>query len=267
MAKRQERLKNLMKDRNATEQGLTLYQIFCEVYPDVVEEYRNGKRDEYGVETVEYVFRNKYNLYTRRMIKHLRRTDDGFRWLSPVPCKDERGKIKEYRYVNIKARNPDGSDNQFLTGVNAFWLKRAESRIKGIERIRNRLKMISQMTEEEFNKKRTLFLASLEYENGILDCCSDKNIDEMIGQLKVEGNLPKLSVGRKPNYKKITNVIKKELLNKHVMLRDGWLTNEGKPPGYEMIWQSVKDTIATYCNSKSYQTKKLTPKEATRHIT
>ena len=100
LMRRREKLKSLMKDRNTIEEGLTLYQVFCEVYPDIVEEYTPGKWDKYGgFETLDHVYRDKYHLYTRRLIKHLRKTDDAFRWLFPVPCKDNKGKIKEYRYV------------------------------------------------------------------------------------------------------------------------------------------------------------------------
>jgi hypothetical protein len=79
-----------MKHRTTLEQGLTLYKVFCEVYPDIVEEYHDGKRDEEGVATLDYIYRTKYNTCTRQLIKRLRKTDDDFRWLSPVPYKDEK---------------------------------------------------------------------------------------------------------------------------------------------------------------------------------
>ena len=76
---RKQKLRDLMINRETTEQGLNLFQVFCEVYPDIIEEYTPGKRDEYGIETVEYVYRIKYHLYTRRLIKSLVRSDDAFR--------------------------------------------------------------------------------------------------------------------------------------------------------------------------------------------
>jgi hypothetical protein len=42
---RKQRLKDLMKERTTVEQGLTLRQIFCEVYSDVVEECHVKKWD------------------------------------------------------------------------------------------------------------------------------------------------------------------------------------------------------------------------------
>ncbi len=149
MTKRQERLKSLMRDRNTIEQGLTLYQVFCEVYPDIVEEYRYGKRDEYGVETIEYVFREKYNLYTSRLIKHLRKADDAFRWLFAVPHKDERRKIKEYVYVNIKPGEPGSYGFQLLEEVNALWTKHAKETIKGMERTHRRLEQLAHVSLQE----------------------------------------------------------------------------------------------------------------------
>jgi hypothetical protein len=149
MTRRQEKLKNLMKDRNTTERGLTLYQVFCEVYPDIVEEYTPGKRDEYGVETVEYVYQERYQSYTRRLIKHLRKTDDAFRWLSPVPCKDQRGKIKEYKYVNIKPGKVGSYGYNLLTEANDFWNKHKEGTLRGLERTRRRIRQILYISEQE----------------------------------------------------------------------------------------------------------------------
>jgi hypothetical protein len=150
MTRRQEKLKSLMKDRNTTDEGLTLYQVFCEVYPDIVEEYTPGKWDEYGgFETLDYTFRNKYNLYTRNLIKHLRKTDDAFRHLLPVPCKDQRGKIKEYRYVNIEPGEFESYGYNLLTEVTDFWQKHAKSTLRGLERSRRRILQIAYTSEHE----------------------------------------------------------------------------------------------------------------------
>ena len=78
--KRIQWLRDLMKHRTTIEQGLTSRQIFTEVYSDIVEEYHNGKRNEEGVATLDYIYRVKYNTCTSQVIKRLRRTDDDFRW-------------------------------------------------------------------------------------------------------------------------------------------------------------------------------------------
>jgi hypothetical protein len=66
-------------------------------------------------------------LYLRRMIKHVRKTDDSFRWLSILPVKrneiDKYGrKVRpylEYKYININAtKSPE-----LLEQVNAIWAK------------------------------------------------------------------------------------------------------------------------------------------------
>jgi hypothetical protein len=59
---------------------------------------------------------------------------DEFRWLSLVPCKDERGKIKEYRYVNIRVGEYGSYGYNLLTEVNAFWHKHAQGSLRGLEK-------------------------------------------------------------------------------------------------------------------------------------
>lgn len=252
MTNRQARLKNLMRDRNTVDQGLTLYQVFCEVYPDIVEEYTPGKRDEYGVETVEYVFRNKYyDSYTRRLIKQLRKTDDDFRWLSLVPCKNEKGKIKEYRYVNIKTKNSYGEE--LLTEVNAFWSKHSKGTQKGFEDAMKRIEFLSQIPAEEIKRSIKHLSVETEYENRIFGIIgkgihyrnysyppSNKNIDNIIDELKSENIDPSLYNGAEPNYKAIRRIVKSELLNPHVI---GTMTSV---PSVSEIRKTIKEIIITY---------------------
>jgi hypothetical protein len=68
------------------------------------------------------------------------------------PCKDERGKIKQYKYVNIKARESDGSDSKLLEEVNAFWHKHSVAAIEGLERNQKRKHMLTEMTEEQLKR-------------------------------------------------------------------------------------------------------------------
>ena len=217
---------------------------FKEVYPDIVEKQRITDPDPSC--NLLWHYHPRYFKYMRNLVKHVRKTDDDFRWLSPIPCRDERGKIKEYRYVNIKARNPDGSDSKLLEEVNEFWSKRIHAQIEASERKIKKLEMLAKMTEEQHEKELKLYHASYDYERSVLDFCEKKKMNELIGELKAEGKLPKLSMDYEPDYKKITNVVRKELLNRQIMLRRTWLTSEGKLPKSEMIRQSVKDAVAIW---------------------
>jgi hypothetical protein len=74
MTKRQEPLKNLMRDRYNVEQGLTLYQIFARVYPDAVlelhEEY--GLKDPTSCNSLKH-YDITYDKNIRQLIKHVRK--------------------------------------------------------------------------------------------------------------------------------------------------------------------------------------------------
>jgi hypothetical protein len=168
--KRMQRLKDLMKHRTTVEEGLTLYQVFCEVYPDIVEEYHDGKRDEEGVATLDYIFRVKYNTCTSQVIKRLGRTDDDFRWLSRVPCKDDRGKIKEYRIVNIKPGEVGSYGYNLLTEVNDFWLKHKDGTIRGLERARRCVQQAAYITEKEHDEAIKQRFEEIEMiQSGVID--------------------------------------------------------------------------------------------------
>ena len=132
--------------------------------------------------------------YLRSLIKHIRKTDDDFRWLSCVPCKNEQGKIKQYRWVNIKARESDGSDSKLLEEVNAFWHKHAVAAIKGLERKQKRMRMLAEMTEEQHKRDMYLMEAYWKYESQVGIYCGNKNtVDDIIASLRSEGRLEKLS--------------------------------------------------------------------------
>ena len=119
---RKQRFKELMKHRTTEGQGLTFNQIFCEVYPDIIEKYQLNRRYDLTKSDFEYggcnvVTQMEWNdeygkvRYLIRMIKQVRKTDDEFRWLSILPVKrnqvDKYGKkvrpYLEYKYINIKA--------------------------------------------------------------------------------------------------------------------------------------------------------------------
>lgn len=108
-----------------------IQQIFCEVYPDVVEKY-TYKNPDLGRSELDLLdgdiikiimnqsdYSDYYKIgYLKRLIKQLRSTDDDFRWLSVLPpikrnetYRDKYGnsiknKVRpyvEYKYLNIKA--------------------------------------------------------------------------------------------------------------------------------------------------------------------
>jgi|SRR6266487_6797285 len=133
---RKQRFKDLMINRTTVEQGLTFKQIFCEVYSDIVEKYIHKKDvtgktyfEIFGGDIIELMAQvGGYGkvLYLKRMIKHVRKTDDSFRWLSVLPVK--RNEIDKttgkkvrpylaYKYININAtKSPE-----LLEQVNAIW--------------------------------------------------------------------------------------------------------------------------------------------------
>jgi hypothetical protein len=258
--KRAQPLKDLMRDRTMPEQGLTLWEIFSHVYSDVVNEFHDENALDPSSCNSLGCYSPIYDMYIRRLIKHVRKTDDDFRWLSCVPCKDDRGKIKQYRYVNIKARESDGSDSKLLEEVNEFWHKHALGSIAGLEQQHKRLQYLAQMTEEQHKRSMDLYWDYREYEDYVDDCCSNKNtVDDMITSLRSEGRLDELPVKHIPNYERIRREVKKELCNTPIQLNHGWLTSEGKLPKNHEIFQLVKDTIATYCNQRRYATKEKIP--------
>lgn len=67
---------------------------------------------------LEHLYLKKLN-YIERTVKRLRKKDESG-WLSPVPCRDKRGMIKKYRYVNIKAGKYGSYGYNLLTEVNEY---------------------------------------------------------------------------------------------------------------------------------------------------
>ena len=109
-------------------------QILGEVYPDVVEQYHDKVITTAGGETfpqLDELYHSKYKKYLRSVIRQIRESNDDFRWLSCVPYKDEKGKIKDYVYVNIKASTQEGEE--LLSEVNEFWLKHIQATYDGLQ--------------------------------------------------------------------------------------------------------------------------------------
>ena len=80
-------------------------QILGEVYPDVVEQYHDKVITTAGGETfpqLDELYHSKYKKYLRSVIRQIRESNDDSSWLSCVPYKDEKGKIKDYVYVQHK---------------------------------------------------------------------------------------------------------------------------------------------------------------------
>jgi hypothetical protein len=179
---RKQILKDLMRDRITVEQGLTLNQIFCEVYSDVVEKYLLSSKERsvsddfddndnvakqieyYGGGEGGYSYYWK-TAYLRRVIKQLRKTDDDFRWLSVLPVKrneivvvvddkttatatTEAGKRKKKKvrpYLEYRYINIKASETlELLEKVNKIWLKHAEAILKGLEERERILRLLNE---------------------------------------------------------------------------------------------------------------------------
>jgi hypothetical protein len=144
-----------MRHRTTEDQALTFNQIFCEVYPDVVEKYSRkdaefagGKKSQFQVFDGDIIhiimlqsdYEDYYKIhYLKRMIKQIRKTDDEFRWLSVLsPIKVYKTYSSgyrarpyvEYRYLNIKASKTP----ELLSKVNAYWFKRDTAVVQGLRR-------------------------------------------------------------------------------------------------------------------------------------
>lgn len=127
-----ERLKDLIRHRNTVEQGLTLKQIFGEIYPGMIEESVEKKYCDLDEAFDYYESYQGKIAYLRRIINRVRREGDDFRWLSVVPVKRNEvdpitGKkvmpYVEYRYVNLKAfRTPELVDK-----IEEHWRKHKEA--------------------------------------------------------------------------------------------------------------------------------------------
>jgi hypothetical protein len=224
MTTRMDRLKNLMKDRTTVEQGLTLRQMFNQVYDD--KKYDKGK------------FR-----YLKRVIKGLRKTDE-FRWLSIMPVKrnevNKYGKkvrpYIEHRYININA----GKTPELLEEANKIWLKHAEACLKGVENSQASLERIASIPEEQMKQSQKQFADWFDYEIRVCIVLEDRSLKKMIEELKAEDKLPKLYVY---DPKRMDKIFKNELLNKAQR-------HNPSLPNWEELRQTVKDIIVCYCNKK-----------------
>ena len=135
---RKQRLIDLMRHRTMLKDGLTSTQVFNEVYSDIVEEYHDKKYDTGQLMLEDFYYDHKGRI--KRLVKALSRSNEDFRGLSYVLFKDEKtGKIKEYRYVNLKGSNPE------IFRLREELLEREQKRREN--RIKN-----AKIREENFNR-------------------------------------------------------------------------------------------------------------------
>jgi hypothetical protein len=269
---RKEKFKDLMRNRTTVEQGLTLSQIFCEVYSDVVEKYLSKKRsvsDDFGGDVVKQIECYEEGafwkiIYLRRMIKQVRKTDDDFRWLSIMPVKRNEvnkttgKKVRpylEYRYINIKASETP----ELLEQVHQIWLKHTKGVLRGLEKTRQRLRAIAEMTStpegrrlQEMNTKA--LIDSIELKMKFLSRKNHIPIDKMVEELKQENRLPQ---GYKTNYGYIREILQKEILNQNSLaafllgLPADAANDEIKRR--QEVRKLMKDTIEAYCDKKQIE--------------
>ena len=140
------KIKNLMRHRTTLEQGLTARQIFNELHADLVEQYHDQPSASGGKSELDLM----YLVYGRnrvlQLVTRLRNSDDEFRWLCPVPLQDGRGKIREYRYVNLKPGNDTSTEGYRLLDES---LDRKEKWNKTHEKRIQRTYEINMRSEEE----------------------------------------------------------------------------------------------------------------------
>ncbi len=149
---RKQKFKDLMKDRRTEDQGLTIKQIFCEVYPDLIE-LEMSKYPWFDPSTasgfdLENEFEPQFR-YLKRMIKQTRKTNFDFRWLSVLPVKRNEVDPKtgkkvrpylEYKYINIKASETP----ELLSKVNEIWSRRNKAVLEGLYRLKKRLEYLDE---------------------------------------------------------------------------------------------------------------------------
>jgi hypothetical protein len=269
----------------------SLRQIFNEVYSDIVEKYIN-KKEVTGKTYFEIVQKNisssakedvigktyfeifngdilgimdyvgKYGKvrYLKRMIKHVRKTDDDFRWLSIMPVKRNEvdkttgKKVKPYlayKYVNINATKTP----ELLEQVNAIWTKHAESCLKGLDKKIKRIEAIKQMTstpegqarQRKARDDRLAFIELCLMRDSHLVSTDNKNIDRMVGELKEEGRLP-AGEDYKTNHERLRTILHEEVTSEEAFYR---LSDEERKP--KQMYKLMKDTIVAYFNPKNYE--------------
>jgi hypothetical protein len=266
---RKQRFRNLMINRTTVEQGPTFKQIFCEVYSDVVEKYIHEKDvtgrtmlDVFGGDIIGLMDYNcEYGKirYLRRMIKHVRKTDDSFRWLSIMPVKrnevnkNDGKKVRpylEYKYININATKTP----ELLEQVNAFWFKHNQACMKGLEKKKKRLEALEKMLstpegraqqQKSINDKMAFINFAVQNTDNPRTKTTDENLDRMVADLKRQGKLPE---NYKTNHERLRNILHEELLSEEAFRR---LSDEERQ--LEQIYNAMKDTILAYFNPKDYQ--------------
>jgi hypothetical protein len=282
--RRKQKLKDLMRNRTTIERSLTFSQIFCEVYPDVVEKYSRKDRDFGGKSQLQVFdgdiihvimlqsdYADYYKIaYLRRLIKQVRKTDDEFRWLSVLPpikrnetYSDKYGnsiknKVRpyvEYKYLNIKASQTP----ELLEETNRYWRKRKLVIRQGLEDMNKRLRGIAEMMstpegQREYETGRAVVLEENEFIQFYLDNRDTAQINKIIDELKQEGRLPKQY---KPNYDNISEILKREIANStalaHMMrqMPDVILYDDDKRK--REIRKAVKDLIASFSDIRQFE--------------
>jgi hypothetical protein len=155
---RKEIFKDLMRYRTTEDQGLTLKQIFCEVYSDFIEKHATDGQI-YSDYRYDPLYRAKVS-YLKKIIKQVKKTDDDFRWLSVLPVKKiseevdhpitittRNNKINsyiEYIYINVKA-----SKTELLEHINEIWRKRMLKQAKTYTKRANLLESVFEQMERE----------------------------------------------------------------------------------------------------------------------
>jgi hypothetical protein len=139
---RKQIFKDLMRYRTTRNQGLTLRQIFFEVYSDFIEETKHIPSLTEKNITTNQIYdsllddRSYYAKirYLKKMIKQVKKTDNDFKWLSVLPVKinnvdpmtgDKIGRSYiEHRYINVKP----SITPELLRQINEIWQKRIRKR-------------------------------------------------------------------------------------------------------------------------------------------
>lgn len=227
----------------------------------MVEEYHDKVIVTVGGETfseLDELYHFKYKRYLGKIIQKLIKTPD-FERLFCIPLKDERGKIKQYVWVNLvdsSYKNPH--DSEIIEEALNLWQRHSQACINGVERVRKKIDLIMNTSVETLESMRNQMALSLEYESDVLELVGngdyyidrrgrepddDTNINKIIAELKAAGKPPERY---KIDPKKIMRLVKKELLHPQIT---HILT---KVPTQSEIHNNIKEIIVThYYNKKS----------------
>jgi hypothetical protein len=212
-----------------------------EVYPDVVEEYKdkvmiNPYGDAIGSE-LEDQYLGRYRKYLRRLIQNLIKKNPDFEHLFCIRLRDERGKVKQYVWVNLKKEcsynNP--YDREVIEDSVKFWNKQAQSQIASAQKEIEIIDKLQNTPKETLDKMRNYMLLSFEYEQRVTDLIgvnlyrsqvskkyyrwyrdNDTKVSKMIAELKAEGKLSERYKISKNKLKMLRRILVNELLSPHI---------------------------------------------------